>query len=93
VNAYTEGGVEAPPVLSIDPDVERRQRERLAAVKASRRADAVEATLGRLRAEAADPSVNLMPAIVEAVRAQATVGEVMGALADVFGTWTEPRQV
>ncbi len=90
VNAYTEGGdVEAPPVLYIDPGVERHQRQRLAAVKASRSAAAVEAALGRLRAEAADPSVNLMPAIVEAVGADATLGEVMGALVDVFGTWTE----
>jgi methylmalonyl-CoA mutase N-terminal domain/subunit len=42
-----------------------------------------------VRADAADPSVNLMPAILEATGAYATVGEVVGALADTFGTWTE----
>jgi methylmalonyl-CoA mutase N-terminal domain/subunit len=42
--------------------------------------------------DACSPEVNLMPAIVEAARARATVGEMVGALADVFGTWVEsPR--
>ena len=40
-------------------------------------------------AEAADPTVNLMPALIEAAHADVTVGESMGALESVFGTWVE----
>jgi methylmalonyl-CoA mutase N-terminal domain/subunit len=39
--------------------------------------------------DAGRSDVNLMPALVEAVRAYATVGEIVAALADVFGRWTE----
>jgi methylmalonyl-CoA mutase N-terminal domain/subunit len=43
-------------------------------------------------ADAADPNVNLMPALLDAVHAYATVGEIVDALADEFGRWVEdPR--
>jgi methylmalonyl-CoA mutase, N-terminal domain len=45
--------------------------------------------LARLRHEAADPTVNLMPTLVEAATARVTVGESMSALETVFGTWYE----
>jgi methylmalonyl-CoA mutase, N-terminal domain len=89
VNGYTEGDDHPPPTLYIDPDVEATQLRALAAVKASRNEDAVADSLGRLRAEAADPTCNLMPALIEASARQVTVGEAMGALEDVFGTWLE----
>jgi methylmalonyl-CoA mutase N-terminal domain/subunit len=58
-------------------------------VKAARDDDRVRATLARICRDAADPTVNLVPAILDAVNAHVTVGEVTGALEDVFGTWTE----
>ena len=45
--------------------------------------------VARLRADATDPEVNVVPALLDAARAYATVGETMGALADVFGRYRE----
>jgi methylmalonyl-CoA mutase N-terminal domain/subunit len=89
VNGYTEGDDEQPPTLYIDPAVEERQLKQLADVKQRRDDDAVRASLDRLRREAADPTVNLMPALIEAASRYVTVGESMGALESVFGTWVE----
>ena len=50
---------------------------------------AVEAVLARLAAEAADPEVNLMPTLVEAATTYASLGEIMSALAGVFGRHVE----
>jgi methylmalonyl-CoA mutase N-terminal domain/subunit len=50
----------------------------------------VRAALARIEAEAADPTVNLMPAFIDAVSQYATLGEIVGALERAFGTWTEP---
>jgi methylmalonyl-CoA mutase N-terminal domain/subunit len=49
----------------------------------------VTAALARLRAEAADSEVNLMPALIDAARAYATLGEMMGAMGEVFGRHVE----
>ncbi len=93
VNGYTEGGGKEKegevPTLSVDPAVEDRQLADLAAVKQHRDADAVRRCLARIRADAADPTVNLLPALVEAAAAHVTVGESMRAMAEVFGTWFE----
>jgi methylmalonyl-CoA mutase N-terminal domain/subunit len=91
VNAFTEGNEESEQnVLRIDPAVEDLQRKRLATVKHDRDDDAVRATLDRVRHDAADPGTNLMPAFIDAVRAYATLEEVVDALADEFGRYTEP---
>ncbi|MDA8074092.1 MAG: methylmalonyl-CoA mutase family protein [Actinomycetota bacterium] len=92
VNGYVEGGDETP-ILYIDPAVEDRQLERLAEVKQSRDDAAVRRCLDRLAGEAADATVNLMPALVDAAKAYVTVGEAMHALESVFGTWLEPSFV
>ena len=89
VNAYTDDEGVSPPTLAISPDVEVRQLERLRAVKADRNADAVTDALARIRHDAADPAVNLFPALLEAVSAYATVGEITSGLESVFGIWTE----
>jgi methylmalonyl-CoA mutase, N-terminal domain len=89
VNGYTEGDDTAPPTLSIDPAVETAQLASLARVKQSRDDDAVKCALERLAREAVDPTINLMPALIDAARADVTVGESMGALETVFGTWYE----
>jgi methylmalonyl-CoA mutase N-terminal domain/subunit len=92
VNGYVEDDGVAPSTLVIDPGVETDQVERLASLKQERDDDAVRRALSRLSAEAVDPGVNLMPALVEAARNMVTVGETMRALEAVFGTYVE-RQV
>jgi methylmalonyl-CoA mutase, N-terminal domain len=90
VSAYTEGNdSDALELLQITHEDEARQLKRLEQVRHDRDDAAVAATLDALRAAAADPEVNLMPALIESVSAYATLGEVMGALADVFGRHVE----
>jgi len=90
VNRFTEGNDEQlDDLLEITGEDEERQIKRLAAVKASRDEAAVTAALGRLAAEAAQPEVNLMPTIIDAVKTYATLGEIMSTLAGVFGRHIE----
>ena len=76
------------PTLRIDPTIERRQIERLAAVRARRDDDAVQTSLAALRAAAATPR-NVMEPLLDAARAHASEGEVVQALQDVWGVFTE----
>ena len=92
VNRFTEGDDEADggvDTLEIGPDVEERQLKRLAEVRAARSDAAVATALARVATDAGEPGVNLMPAILDAVQAYATVGEIVDSLAGVFGRWTE----
>ena len=89
VNDYVDAGDEEIPTLRIDPELERKQRGRLAAVRARRDGDAVQQTLVALRAAAATERANLMPALLDCARAHASEGEIVRALQDVFGTYTE----
>jgi methylmalonyl-CoA mutase N-terminal domain/subunit len=90
VNGFTGGNEDGTlPVLSIGPEVEEAQRKRLAEVKLARSDAAVGEALARLAADAGHAEVNLMPAIFDAVRAYATVGEMINTLATVFGRWEE----
>jgi methylmalonyl-CoA mutase N-terminal domain/subunit len=73
-------------IQEVTEEDERRQIDRLNAVKDDRDDEAVEATLDALR-EAAEGDDNLMPYIVDAVKAYATVGEICGVLRDVFGEY------
>ncbi|MBW1645727.1 MAG: methylmalonyl-CoA mutase family protein [Deltaproteobacteria bacterium] len=81
---------EAPPenLLMIKPEVEVRQREKLARVKAGRDQQAVQESLSRLRQVAEDGS-NLMPAILAAVKTYASLGEICDVLRQVFGEYRE----
>ncbi len=82
---------EEPPledVLRITGDVERYQIEKLKKVKAGRDATRVAQTLDRLK-EAAKGTDNLVPVILDAVKAYATLGEISGALREVFGEYRE----
>jgi methylmalonyl-CoA mutase N-terminal domain/subunit len=94
VNGYT-GGNEEPEMatLQIGPEVEEAQRKRLSEVRRHRSADAVETALARLADDATHAERNLMPAIFEAVRSYATVGEMMDTLAGVFGRWEEKAAI
>jgi methylmalonyl-CoA mutase N-terminal domain/subunit len=90
VNAFTEGNEDAQPeLLEITSEQEMVQIKRLQAIKADRDNDAVRDALAKLRAEAADPEVNLMPTLIDAVNTYATVGEIMDALAQEFGRYVE----
>ncbi len=89
VNRYTDGDDHEMSTLYIDPAVEARQLAALADIKQKRDDDAVRRSLERLRTEAVDPTVNLMPAFIEAASCYVTVGECIGALETVFGTWIE----
>jgi methylmalonyl-CoA mutase N-terminal domain/subunit len=94
VNDFFEGNEERPPaILRIGPEVEEEQRRRVEKVRHDRNADAVAAALVRVRSDAAVDEINLMPALLDAVRAYATLGEVVGALADVFGRWIEDPKI
>jgi len=85
VNAFTEGDDDRPPLLAVGDDVEDLQRKRLAEVKQTRSAEAVAAAVAGVGRTAEDPTANLMPSILDAVRARATVGEIVAALEAVFG--------
>jgi methylmalonyl-CoA mutase N-terminal domain/subunit len=90
VNAFTEGNEDGEPdLLEITPEQEMAQVKRLQAVKADRNDDAVRAALEKVKADAADPEVNLMPTLIEAVSTYATEGEIMDAMAQVFGRYIE----
>jgi methylmalonyl-CoA mutase, N-terminal domain len=89
VNVATADGDQEIEILRIGPEVEEVQLKRLAQVKGDRDSAAVDAALRRVRADAAEPDVNLVPGLIDAVSTQATVGEIVGALADVFGRYRE----
>ena len=90
VNGFQDGNEEDQmPLLRITNEDEQRQRKRLDSVRSDRNQDAVDAALQKLRAEAEDPEVNLMPTLIEASHAYATVGEMMSTMAGVFGRHVE----
>jgi methylmalonyl-CoA mutase N-terminal domain/subunit len=89
VNAHTEGDDGATVILRIDPSLERKQIGRVQAVRARRDAAAVERALAELGNNAARTGVNLMPNLLECARVHATEGEIVHALQQVFGTYTE----
>jgi methylmalonyl-CoA mutase N-terminal domain/subunit len=94
LNVALEGNDDAPPeILRIGPEVEETQLKRLDTVKHDRNADAVDAALDDVRSVAAEPTINVMPALLEAVNVYATIGEISNALADVFGRYTETPSV
>jgi methylmalonyl-CoA mutase N-terminal domain/subunit len=88
MNALTTEGEAPSEVMTIDAAVERRQIERLQAVRAKRDPAAWSAALDAIRAAARDGS-NLMPRILTAVESYATVGEIADAMRDVFGEYRE----
>jgi methylmalonyl-CoA mutase N-terminal domain/subunit len=89
VNRFTETDDGPLDVLHIGPEVEERQLKRLAHVKAERDDDRVRRALEAVATDAGRPDANLMPSMLDAVRAYATVGEIVDTLADVFGRWRE----
>ncbi len=84
--------VEEPPpqgLLRVDESVEAKQRERLQALKKTRAGQATQRALDALRTAAQTPSENLIPFIFEAVKAEASLGEISNTLREVFGEHKE----
>ncbi len=89
-NTFTDGNEDSSlETLQITAEQEQQQIKRLGMVKADRDDAAVRASLARVQADAAQPDVNLMPALIDAVRTYATEGEIMATLAEVFGRYIE----
>ncbi len=89
VNKHREED-EKIPVLKIDMETEVSQRERVQELRRRRAARAVERALERVTTAAASQGENLMPPLIDAARAYATLGETIEALKSVLGTYQEP---
>jgi methylmalonyl-CoA mutase N-terminal domain/subunit len=92
VNAYAEDKPVTIPILEMDPHGYERQVGRLQAMRDERDAGRVGQSLDRLRL-ACQGTENLMPHILEAVRAYATLGEITAVMKSVFGIYHEPNWI
>jgi methylmalonyl-CoA mutase, N-terminal domain len=81
-----EGSKSSIEILRVDPAIEQRQRDRLAALRAERDSEKASAMLSRIET-AAHGSENLMPLFVEAVEHEVTLGEICHVLRGVFGEY------
>lgn len=89
VNAYEEPDeVERLELLKVDPALETAQVERVQAMRARRDGAGIEACLARIKSDAAGDT-NLMPGLVDAAKADVTMGEMCDALREVWGVWRE----
>jgi methylmalonyl-CoA mutase N-terminal domain/subunit len=92
VNAHQDFQPYEIPILKMDPQGYRRQVTRLETLRQERDNGRVGQALDRLRLACAR-SENSMPFILEAVRAYATLGEIVGVMKEVFGIYAEPTWV
>jgi methylmalonyl-CoA mutase N-terminal domain/subunit len=88
VNRFRDDEVHTPDLQRIDPTAERGQVDRVRRLRAERDPDAWSAALDRL-GQAADRSENLLPPIIDAVKAHATLGEISDRLRVAFGEHRE----
>ena len=89
VNRYTSEKQPALELLEIDEGVARKQLGRLNKLRSRRDNDEVQQVLDRVR-RVASSEENIMPVLIEAVKAYATVGEISDVLRDVFVEYKEP---
>jgi methylmalonyl-CoA mutase N-terminal domain/subunit len=89
VNRFQDPDEQPLEILKIDQSLEDKQVQRVRALRDRRDTAAAEQALARLRNDAAQEDVNLMPAIIDAARAYVTMGEMCDALREVWGTWRE----
>ncbi|GBD24257.1 Methylmalonyl-CoA mutase [bacterium HR29] len=92
VNAYTEGGEQPPTIFRVDKRLVEHQLKRLEHHRRERDPEAVRRTLDELE-RACRGNDNLMPYIIEAVRAYATLGEICGTMRKVFGEYRPPTVI
>jgi methylmalonyl-CoA mutase, N-terminal domain len=86
VNQFTAGDAPPADILKVNPELEHKQRREVARVRAERDRTKAEAALAKVEAAARDGS-NLMPPIVDSVRAWCTLGEISDAMRRVFGEY------
>ncbi|HXM54598.1 MAG TPA: methylmalonyl-CoA mutase family protein [Candidatus Dormibacteraeota bacterium] len=89
VNEFHSDGEDELEILRIPATLEQEQVERLREVRRRRDAARADRALEQVRRAATSPTENLMPYILDAVRAYCSEGEIMGAMVDVFGLYTE----
>ncbi|HEY3544234.1 MAG TPA: methylmalonyl-CoA mutase family protein [Gaiellaceae bacterium] len=89
VNRYELDEEQQLDILRIDPALEQKQIDRVQALRARRDSAAVEQALARLREDAAREDRNLMEPIMDASRANVTMGEMCDTLREVWGVWRE----
>jgi methylmalonyl-CoA mutase, N-terminal domain len=89
VNRYELEDEPEVEILRIDPALERKQIERVQALRGRRDSATVESALARLKQAAGRDDDNLMPPLVDAAKAYVTLGEMCDALRETWGTWTE----
>jgi methylmalonyl-CoA mutase N-terminal domain/subunit len=88
VNEFRTEGDEPIPLLRIDESVARAQTARLQAIRSERSADRVKETLSAVERACRD-GANVMPPIIDAVKAYATLGEVCDVFRKVWGQYRE----
>jgi methylmalonyl-CoA mutase N-terminal domain/subunit len=92
VNEFVDPDDQPIEILKIGPEIEPGQIESVRTMREGRDNVAAEGALKRLKAAAEDEDENLMPPLIECARAYCTEGEIIGALREVFGEYTEtPR--
>jgi methylmalonyl-CoA mutase N-terminal domain/subunit len=87
VNKYRDDDEPEPDYFRVDQSLADRQREKLEKLRSERDGSAVEEKLAALRAACEDERANLMPAIIDAVHAYCTLGEICGEMKGVFGEY------
>ncbi len=86
VNEFVQSDEQPPEVLKIDPKLEEQQKAKVAKVRAERNQEAADKAL-RAVTQAAQDGTNVMPRILDAVRAYGTLGEISDAMREVFGEY------
>lgn len=89
VNQFTVEDETMPDILKVDPSIRKTQLNKLKKLKAERDNSQVEVFLDKVRKAARDEKVNLIPFILKAVKAYATLGEICGILREEFGEYQE----
>jgi methylmalonyl-CoA mutase, N-terminal domain len=92
VNNFTSGYEPAGDILKVNPAIEEKQRNRVTRVRTERDQRAAQTSLARIEQAARDGS-NLMPPIIDAVRAWATLGEIADAMRRVFGEYQPANEL
>ena len=90
INRFTKTTQEMPEVLLIGLETEERQKKAVAEVRANRDQAAADDAIAALKDMAADSTTSSMPVLIEAAKAYVTLGEMVEALKDVWGVYTEP---
>jgi methylmalonyl-CoA mutase, N-terminal domain len=92
VNSFTSGYEPPAEILKVNPAIEENQRSRVTRVRAERSQQAAQQSLARVEQAARDGS-NLMPPIIDAVNAKATLGEIADSMRKVFGEYRPANEL